>query len=177
MQKTCSKIVHGSLAIPRSLSTCETTKIHPLRKLESYISFFWECNLLKLVSYIISPMLLVITCKRPHSKIPHRFPTVIKCLSASHLRKTVKYEISGNFRMTWSLKIGWLFQFIWYFDMQSFQNITWNTTELKKYPMIQYHTLLTKRNASFKKNTKFALIAMGFELFCHEPKMTCTQTS
>ncbi len=28
------------------------------------------------------------------------------------LRKTVKYEISGNFPLTWSLKIGWLFQFI-----------------------------------------------------------------
>ncbi len=58
--------------------------------------------------------------------------------------------------------------------MKYFQNIASNTAELKKYPTIQYHTLLTKRNASFwknTKNTKFALIAMGFELFCHDPKM------
>ncbi len=41
--------------------------------------------------------------------------------------------------------------------------------------MIQYLILLTKRNASFGKITKFALIAVGFEQFCHEPKMTCTQ--
>ena len=115
-----SKIFHGSLAILRCLSTCKITKIHPLRKLESCISFFWECSLVKLVSYIISAMFLVISCKKPHFKIPHLFSTVIKCLSASQPRKTVKYEISGNFPLTWSLKFGWLFHVIWYFDMKLF---------------------------------------------------------
>ena len=39
-KKPYSKIVHGSVMILERLSTCETTKIHPLRKLESCISFF-----------------------------------------------------------------------------------------------------------------------------------------
>ncbi len=60
----------------------------------------YKYKLVKLVSYTISPMLLVITCERPRSKIPHCFPTVLKCLTASQLRKTVKYEISGNFPLT-----------------------------------------------------------------------------
>ena len=47
-EKPHSKISHGSLAILRSLSTSKVTKIHPLRKLESSISFFWECILAKL---------------------------------------------------------------------------------------------------------------------------------
>ena len=119
-KKPRSKIVDGSLVILISVSTCKVTKIYPLRKLESCISFFWECSLVKLVSYIVLPMLLVITCKRPHSKIHHHFPTVLKCLSASRHVKTVKYEISGNFPLTWSLKIVSIFQVIWYFGMKSF---------------------------------------------------------
>ena len=111
-KKLCSKIVYVSLAIRRSLSTCKITKIHLLRKLDCCISFSRECNLVKLVSYIFCPMLLVITCKRPHSEIPDRFPTLLKCLSASQLRKTVKYEISDNFPLTWSLKIGWILRVI-----------------------------------------------------------------
>ena len=59
-----------------------------------YISFYWQCNLVKLVWYIISPMRLVITCKRPRTKIPNRFPTVLKCSSGSQLRKTVKYNLN-----------------------------------------------------------------------------------
>ncbi len=106
------KIVQGSSAILISLSTCKITKIHPLRKLESCISFFWECSLVKLVLYIISAMLLVVTSKRPHSKIPYRFSTVLKCLSAIQPRKTVKYEIWGNFPLTWSLKFGCFFHVI-----------------------------------------------------------------
>ena len=35
----------------------------------------------------------------------------------------------------------------------------------KKTPRIQYQTLLVKINASFEKNTKFALTAVGFEQF------------
>ncbi len=35
----------------------------------------------------------------------------------------------------------------------------------EKYSRIQYHALLAKRNASFAKNAKSALIAMGFEQF------------
>ena len=119
-KKPLFEIVHGSLTILRSLSTCKVTKIHPLRNLESCISFFWECILVKLGSYIILAMLLLITCKRPHSKIPHRFPTVLKCLSACQLSKTVKYEISDNFLLTWFPKFGWLFQVIGYIRMKSF---------------------------------------------------------
>ena len=38
--------------------------------------------------------------------------------------------------------------------------------------VIQYHALLAKRNASFAKNTKSALIAMGFEQFYEFKNMT-----
>ncbi len=65
-KKPHSKISQGSLAILRSLSTSKVTKIHSLRKLESCISFSWECTLAKLGSHIILTMLLKITCKRPH---------------------------------------------------------------------------------------------------------------
>ncbi len=111
-KKLHSKIVHGSLAILGSLSTFKVTKICPLRKLESCVSFFAECILVKMGSSIISAMLLVITCKGPHSKIPHHFPTVSKCLSACQLRKIMKYEFSGNFFLTRYPKFGWLFQVI-----------------------------------------------------------------
>ena len=51
-KKPCSKIIHGSPAILRSLSTCKSTeKIHPSRKLESCLSLLWECSLVKLSSY------------------------------------------------------------------------------------------------------------------------------
>ncbi len=59
-----SKILQGSLAILGSLSICKITKIHPLRKLESCFSFLRGCSLVKLGSYFILPMLLVISCKR-----------------------------------------------------------------------------------------------------------------
>ena len=122
---------------------------------------------MKLVSYIISPMLPVITCKRPRSKIPHGFPTVLKCLSTSQLRETVKYEISGNFPPTWSVKIGWLFQ--------KFQNSSRFSHSFKMFeckPGIQYHPLLAKRKASFRKRLKFTLIAIGFEQFYEFQNMT-----
>ncbi len=86
-------------------------KIHPLRKLDSCIYFFRECSLVKLGLYIILAMLLVKTCKKPHFKILHR------CLGVCQLRKNMKYEILGNFPLTWSLKFGWLFQVIWCFNM------------------------------------------------------------
>ncbi len=162
-KKKHSKIVQGSVAILRSLSTCEITKIHPLRKLDRCISLFWECSLAKVGSYIISAILLAITCKRPHFKILHRFPTVSKCLGACHLRKAMKYEISSNFRSIWSLIFCWLFQVISYFDMKSFLKHYLEHGRIIRYPRIQYHALLAKRNASFGKNTKFAFIAMGFE--------------
>ena len=93
----------------------------------------WECILVKLGSYITTPMLIVIICKRLHSKIPYSFPTVLKCLSAHQLRKTVKYKISSNFPLARSLKFGWLIQVIWYFDMIIW-NITLDTAELKNIP-------------------------------------------
>ena len=161
-KKPHSKIIHGSPAILRRLSTCKTTEIHPSRKLESCLSLLWECSLVKLGSCIISPMRLVIICKRPHSKIPYGFSTVLKCLSAGQLRKIVKYETSDNFHLTWSLKFGWHFQAIGYFDMKSFLEHYLEHFRIKKYPRIQYHTLLAKRNGSFVKNTEFALIALGF---------------
>ncbi len=60
------------------------------------------------------------------------FSTVLKCLSASQLRKTVKYEISGNCPLTWSLKTGWIFQDIWYFGMKSFRTLLGTLHNLKK---------------------------------------------
>ncbi len=44
-----------------------------------------------------------VKCKRPHSKIPHHIPTVLKCLSACPLSKTVTYEISR----TWQGESSW----------------------------------------------------------------------
>ena len=57
-----------------------------------------------------------------------------------------------------------------------FKTLLWNTAELKKYPRIRYHALLAKRNASFGKNTKFALIAIGLAQFYEFENMTypCT---
>ncbi len=40
-----------------------------------------------------TPMLLVITCKRLRSKIPHHFSTALKCLSASQLKKNSPEEV------------------------------------------------------------------------------------
>ena len=102
--------------------------------LERCISFFWECILVNLGSYIMSAMLLVIACKRPHSKIIHHFTTVLKCLSACQLGKTVKYEIPGNFLLTWSPNFGWHFQVIWYFDMKSFWKHYLDHCQIKKIP-------------------------------------------
>ena len=110
-------------------------------------------------------MLLVKSYKRPHFKILHRFLKVLKCLSACQLRKTVKYEVSGNFSLIWSPKFGWLFQVIWYFDVKPFLQHYLEHCTITKYPRIQYHALLAKRNASFAKNTESALIAIGFEQF------------
>ena len=117
-------------------------------------------------------MLLVISYKRRHFIIPHHFLTVLKCLSACQLRKTVKYEISDNFSLTWSPKFGWLFQVIWYFDAKPFLQHYLEHCRITKYPRIQYHALLAKRNASFAKNTESALIAMGFEQFYEFQNMT-----
>ena len=161
-KKTHSKIVQGSLAILRSLSTCKIMKIHHLRKLDRCIAFFWECSLAKLGSYIISAMLLAITCKRTHFKIfLHRFPIVSKCLGACQLRKTMKYEISGNFSSTWSQKFHWLFQVISYFDMKSFLKHYLEHDRITQYCRIQYHTLLAKRNASFGKKTQIFIHCNG----------------
>ncbi len=117
-------------------------------------------------------MLLVISYKRPHFKIPHRFLTVLKCLSACQLRKTVKYEISVNFSLTWSPKFGWLFQVIWYLDAKPFSQHYLEHCRIRKYSRIQYHALLAKRNALFARNTKSVLIAMGFEQFYEFQYMT-----
>ncbi len=121
-------------------------------------------------------MLLVISYKRPHFKIPHHFLAVWKCLSACHLRKTVKYEISINISLTWSPKFSWLFQVIWYLDAKPFLQHYLEHCRITKYSRIQYHALLAKRNASFAKSTKSALIAMGFEQFYGFQNMTYTWT-
>ncbi len=146
--------------------------MRPLKMLECCISFFRECMLVNRGSSIISAMLLVIKCKRPHFKIPHHIPTVLKCLSACPIRKTVKYKISGKFLLTWSPNFGCHFQLIWYFDMKSFLKHYSEHCRIKKYPSIQYHTLLAKRNASFGKNTKFVIVPMGFEQFYEFQNMT-----
>ncbi len=164
-KKPHSKIVHGSLAILRGLSTSKITKIHPLRTLESCFSFFWECSLVNLASYIIWPMFLVITCKRPHSKIPHRFLTVLKCLTACQLKMTMKYEFSSNFPLTWSLKFGCLFQVIWYFAMKPFVKHYLEDYRIGKIPPDSMSYTLGQKKRMIWKNTKLALIAMGFQQF------------
>ncbi len=47
---------------------------------------------------------------------------------------------------------------------------------MKNDPKFHSHTLFSKRNASFKKITEFALVAMGFKLFCDFAEETCAQT-
>ncbi len=96
---------------------CKVTKINPLRKLESCISFFWECRLVKLVSYIVSPMLLVTTCKRSHSKIPHHFSTVLRWFIPEYEGKTV----------FWSF---------WHFPLHNLNHITTKESRLKP---LTYH--------------------------------------
>ena len=140
--------------------------------LESCISFFWECILVKLGSYIIFAMLLVITCKRPHSKIPHRFPTVLKCLSACQLRKTMKNEIFGNFLQTWSPKCAWLFQVIWYFDTKSFLKHYLEHCWNKKIPQDSIPCTLGQKKRIVLKFTKFSLLPMDFEQFYEFPNTT-----
>ncbi len=135
--------------------------MHPLILLECCIYFFWECILVNLGSYIILAMLLVIKCKRPHSKISHHFPTVLTCLSACPLRKTVKYKISGNFLLTLSQNSGCHFQVSWDFDMKWFLKHYLEHCQIKKYPRIQYHTLLAKGNASFGKKYQIYIIPNG----------------
>ncbi len=58
-EKTDCKIVQGTFAILRSLSTSKIKVKFPLRKLESFLSFFLRVYFSKLCSYIISPMLRV----------------------------------------------------------------------------------------------------------------------
>ena len=159
--KAHSKILYGSLVTLRSLSTCKVTEMHPLKMLKCYISFFWGCIWVNPGSYIISAILLVIKCKRPHSEIPHHFPTVLKYLTACLLRKTVKYEISGNFLLTRSPNFGGRFQVIWYFDMKSFLKRYLEHCQIKNYPRIHYHTLLGKRNASFGKKIQICITPNG----------------
>ncbi len=120
---------------------------------------------MKLGSCIISQMLPVITCKRPHSKIPHGFATVLKCLGARQVRKTMKYEFSGNFSLTWSLKFGRLFQVISYFDTKPFVKHYLEDYRIGKIPQDSMSCTLGQKKHMNWKNTKLALIVMGFELF------------
>ena len=99
-------------------------------------------------------MLLFISYKRPHFKSPHSFLTVLKCFSACQLKKTVKYEIWSIFSLTWSPKFGF---------SRSFDIFMWN---------LFYN--ITLKYASFAKNTKSALIAMGFEQFTNSKKNDLT---
>ena len=91
------------------------------------------------------------------------FFTVLKCSSACQLRKTVKYEISDNFSLTWSPKFGWLFQDISYFDSQAFLILYLEHCRIAKYLSIQYQALLTKRNASFGKKYQVCIDCNGIE--------------
>ena len=57
-----------------------------------------------------------------------------------------------------------------------FQIVMRTTGEIKNDPKFYGHTLFSKRNASFKKFTEFALVKMGFQLFCDFAEETCAQT-
>ncbi len=110
-------------------------------------------------------MVLVITCKRPHSIIPHSFLTVSKCLTACQLKMTMKCEFSSNFPLTWSLKFGCLFQVIWYFAMKPFVKHYLEDYRIGKIPPDSMSYTLSQQKRMIWKNTKLALIAMGFQQF------------
>ena len=46
---------------------------------------------------------------------------------------------------------------------------------MKNDPSFHWHTIFPKRNATFKKITKFALAAMEFQQFCENHGKMCTQ--
>ena len=103
-QRPYSKILHGSCTTIRCLSTNRHRKIIKLgtsSKLGSCISFWEKCISLNRGSYTILPVHLVITCKRPHSKVPHGCLTILKCLSKCHIRKIIKV---ANPNKSWSYR-------------------------------------------------------------------------
>ncbi len=100
-QRPYSKIPHGSRTPIRCLSTSRHRKITKLgssRKFGSCISFWEECISVSRGSYTISPVHLVTTCKRPHSRILHGCLTISKCLSKCHLRKIIEVANSNKLR-------------------------------------------------------------------------------
>ncbi len=62
----------------------------------SYLSFGKECIPVNLELYIISTMLMVKTCQKPHCKIDHGCLTILKCLSTSYIGEIVKLNSSRN---------------------------------------------------------------------------------
>ena len=76
---------------------------------------------------------------------------------------------SHEIRNVWQFSpdmVGWLFQVIWYFDMKSFLKHYLEHCRIKKYPRIQYHALLAKRDASLEKNNKRHLQLSRVGYFC-----------
>ena len=95
LQKHHSKIPHSSHTVIRHLSSshrCNFTKLDASSKFESCLSFGEECMLEKKKLRI----LLATIFKRPHSKTPHHYLTILKCLSTSHLWKIIKLTTSSN---------------------------------------------------------------------------------
>ena len=60
-------------------------------------SFGEECRSVNLGPNVISEMLLITICRKPHLKIPHRSRTVIKHLSASHHWNFTRLDASRQF--------------------------------------------------------------------------------
>ena len=103
-------------------------------------------------------------------QIPHRFPTVLKCLSASQLRKTMKYEISGNFPWHGLWKLA---EFSESFDLLArnlFLNITLNTAELKKIPKDSIPYSLDQQKCIIRKKYQICIDCSGILAVLQIPK-------
>ncbi len=104
---------------------------------------------MNLVVHFILPVLLVTTCKKTLFQNCWRFSCNIQ-----------KFEYwQNNPWESWKVAKPFLQHYL-------------EHCRVKKYPRIQYHALLAKRNASLATNTESALIAMGFEQFYEFQNLT-----
>ena len=107
-------------------------------------------------------ILLVTICKRPHSKTPHCYLTILKSLSKSNLGKIIKLTKSSNLPrqglriLVTSSEPSDIFK--WGLLPIALPTVV----VMKNDPKFQSHT---KRNATFKKITEFVLAAWDFSYF------------
>ncbi len=122
-----------------------------------------------------SRIILATICKRLHSKTPHRYLTILKCLNKSHLGKIINLTKSSNLLRQ---GLGILVTISEPCDLFKcgLLPITKRTfVVMKNDPRFHSHTLFSKRKATFKTITEFALAAMGFQLFRENHGKMCTQ--